>query len=46
VVLVVSIAATLQNYPGGSRQVPRWLSAALSFVEGMAIGALLIAAIS
>ena len=41
-----SIGATIQNYRKASRQAPPWLSAALTGVAGMVIGAILIAAIA
>lgn len=40
-----NIGIVLQNYRQGSRQTPRWLSSVLSGIVGVAIGALLIAAL-
>jgi uncharacterized cupredoxin-like copper-binding protein len=42
--LISGIAATVQNYRGGTRRAPRWLSPALIALGGLIAGAILVAA--
>lgn len=46
VALGSGIGAAVQNYRGQGRQAPRWLTSALSGVLGVALGAILIAAVA
>jgi hypothetical protein len=43
---VASIGAAAQNYSQNKRQTPRWFPSAFSVIAGMAIGAILIAAVA
>ncbi len=43
---VASIGATVQDYRGDSHKAPRWFTSVLGGVSGLAIGALLIGAVS
>src|SRR5258708_32443290 len=42
--VICCVGAAVQNYRGGTRQAPRWLTAGIILVLGMAIGALFLGA--
>jgi plastocyanin len=44
--VICCVGAAVQNYRGGTRQSPRWLTAGIILVVGMVIGALFIGALS